>query len=48
MSIYKPVSAEPSMVYESKKKFSYQASKADEFAMVVLQQCMELKVKRRC
>ena len=37
MPIYKPVSAEPSMdstVYESKKKFSYQASKTDEFAMV--------------
>ena len=37
MPIYKPVSVEPSMdstVYESKKKFSYQASKADEFAMV--------------
>ena len=37
MSIYEPVSAEPSMdstVYESKKKFSYQASEADEFAMV--------------
>lgn len=37
MPIYKPVSAELSMdstVYESKKKFSYQASEANEFAMV--------------
>lgn len=36
MSIYKPVPAESSMdsmVYENKKKFSYQASEADEFAM---------------
>lgn len=37
MSIYKPVSSEPSMdsmVYENKKKFSFQASEADEFAMI--------------
>lgn len=36
MSIYKPVPAESSMdsmVYENKKKFSYRASEADEFAM---------------
>lgn len=51
MPIYKPVSAELSMdstVYESKKKFSYQASEADEFAMVFYHCIMELKVKRRC
>lgn len=37
MSIYKPVSSEPSMdsiVYENKKKFLFQTSEVNEFTMV--------------
>lgn len=54
MPIYKPVSAEPSMdstVYESKRNSHIKHQKLMNllwYFIIVLQQCMELKIKRRC